>query len=84
MKIDVSKEEYDAICFAKDLVENDYSVEGNCHFIRLLDLVSKCEIELAREQMRESLWEEAKRLNPDRKPREIKKLVNSAMKLLGP
>lgn len=84
MKIDVNKEEITAILFAIDFAKNDCSAEAQAHFVRLLDVRSKCEREMAREQMREQLRKEAKTINPGKKPREIEALVNRAMKLIDP
>ena len=90
MKIEVTKDEFDAICFARSIVDKyeetdlDLSCNALVHSSHLFDLEMKCQRELARDRLRKELTENVKELYPNKNATEVRRLVNKVMRIAGP
>ncbi len=75
MNISITREEFEAICFAEDQVstaleaaDDDYAHDASVHINHLLDLIAKFRDAAKREQERKELYELAKEMYPNEEP----------------
>lgn len=85
MNISLTKEEFEAICFAEDQVnaaleaaDDDYAHDASVHLHHLLGFIAKFRDAAKREQRRKELYELAKEMYPNEGPMTWKLVARKA------